>query len=146
MTAPGIVERAPIMPDADSQPFWDGCRDGVLLGQRCGACHAWRWPPREYCPHCHAAEPEWPPVTPTGTIRGAVVLHRAFDPAFADDVPTAIVHVEIDDTDGQMLLIGNLIPPIPSADAVGRRVRANLRTVNGDAIPFFTLLGDDDDR
>lgn len=141
-----IADRAPVIPDADSQPFWDACRAGQLLGQRCAECERWRWPPREHCPYCRAAAPAWSPISRNGTVKGAVVLHRAFDPAFADEVPTAIVHVEIDGTDGQMLLIGNLIPPIASADAVGRRVRGDLRTVNGDAIPYFTLLGDDDDR
>lgn len=139
-------DRAPLVPDADSLPFWEACRADILLGQQCGACSRWRWPPREHCPHCHAAAPIWSPITRTGTVKGAVLLHRAFDPGFADELPTAIVHVEMDGTDGQMLLIGNLLPPLPSAEAMGRRVRAGFRTVNGDALPFFTLSGDDDDR
>ena len=74
------------------------------------------------------------------------MLHRAFDPAFADHLPNSIVNVEMDGTDGQMLLIGNLFPSLPLTETVGRRVRADLRTVNGQAIPFFVLLGDEDDR
>jgi uncharacterized OB-fold protein len=146
MTALTHPDRAPLFSDADSLPFWEACRSGTLVGQQCGACGKWRWPPRDHCPHCHAAAPTWPPTARTGTVRGAVLLHRAFDPGFADELPTAIVHVEMDGTDGQMLLIGNLLPPLPAAEAVGRRVTADFRAINGDAIPFFTLSGDTNDR
>ncbi|WP_425567993.1 Zn-ribbon domain-containing OB-fold protein, partial [Postechiella marina] len=41
--------------DADSAPFWEAAAEGRLVGQRCGSCDSWRWPPREHCPECHAA-------------------------------------------------------------------------------------------
>ena len=32
-----------VLPQIDdvNRPFWDGCRDGVLLLQRCSDCEAW---------------------------------------------------------------------------------------------------------
>lgn len=136
--------RAPLMPDADSTPFWKACAEGRLVGQRCGKCGLWRWPPREHCARCHAAAPEWIELCGAGTVAGAVVLHRAFDPGFAADVPLAIVHVEMDGTDGQMVLIGNLVPPVAADEATGARVAIGFRTINGDAIPLFTVTGKPD--
>jgi uncharacterized OB-fold protein len=112
----------PVRPDIDSQPFWDGCAQGELLGQACGVCQRYRWPPREHCSYCHTAKREWRSVKRSGTVAGAVVLHRPFDQAFAELIPMMIAHVEIDGTDGQMVLIGNLEPAMPFVAAIGARV------------------------
>ena len=144
MSALTRPERAPLTPDADSRPFWTACAEGRLLGQRCAACGLWRWPPREHCARCHAAAPEWVELSGGGRVAGAVVLHRAFDPGFAADVPLTIVHVEMDGTDQQMVLIGNLVPPVSAEQAAGSRVAIGFTAINGDAIPVFTITGDHD--
>lgn len=140
-----IPERPKIYPDADSHAFWSACSDGILLGQRCAACGLWRWPPREHCSDCHTAAPEWLPLPGTGTIEGAVVLHRAFDPAFIDEVPSTIVHVAMDGTDGRMLLAARLVPSIAAAEAVGACVRVSFHAPNGQPQPIFKLAGERND-
>lgn len=125
-------------PDEDSQEFWDACARGELLGQNCGSCGLWRWPPREHCASCHAADPRWMAVPRQGEIAGAVVLHRPFDPAFADAIPLMIAQVIIDGTGGQFILTGNLTPVMAVEDAVGRRVNIDFRTSEGTTVPTFT--------
>lgn len=125
-------------PDEDSQEFWDACARGELLGQTCGRCGVWRWPPREHCAHCHTAEPRWIRAERRGTVAGAVVLHRPFDPAFADAIPLMIAQVVVDGTDGQFLLTGNLTPVMAVADAIGRRVTIDFGMSEGTSVPAFT--------
>jgi len=137
-------DRAPLTQDADSRPFWMACAEGRLVGQRCGGCGLWRWPPREHCARCHAAVPDWVELSGGGQVAGAVVLHRAFDPGFSADVPLTIVHVVMDGTDQQMVLIGNLVPAMAADRAAGARVTAGFMTVNGDAMPVFTITGAQD--
>ena len=128
--------------DADSKPFWDGCKDGRLLGQRCGACGAWRWLPREHCPDCHSAEPVWESLRGTGRIVGLASVRRPFDPRFGH-VPLDIVHVQVDGTDGRMVLTTSLPAGAWRHAAVGAAVIARFTTLpDGFVLPTFTLHTD----
>jgi len=64
--------------DAESQAFWDGCKEGKLLVQRCKQCGRFRWPPAAVCPDCYSDEVAWEPVSGRGHIHTYVVAHRAF--------------------------------------------------------------------
>jgi len=52
----------------DSAFFWEGCKRGVLLGQRCAACGVFRHPPRPMCPHCQSLEREEVELSGHGTL------------------------------------------------------------------------------
>lgn len=110
------------------------------MGQRCGKCLAWRWPPREYCPSCHTADPVWERLSGEGTIVGVVVTRRALDPAFEEHTPLAIVHVRLDGTDGEMVLTSNLLPGQWPQAEVGKPVSVRFARVrSGLTLPLFTI-------
>ena len=52
------MQRPAPQPSRDSAFFWEGCKRGVLLGQRCGECKQLRFPPRPMCPYCQSLERE----------------------------------------------------------------------------------------
>ncbi|HWH25375.1 MAG TPA: zinc ribbon domain-containing protein [Pseudolysinimonas sp.] len=132
--------RAAARPDPDSQPFWDACQRRELVGQRCGACGVWRWPPRAHCSVCHERQPLWEPLFGTGTILGVVTVRRALDPAFAHTLPLPIIHVGIDGTDGAMVLTSNLLPGQWPQAEVGKPVSVRFARVRSDLIlPLFTI-------
>ena len=81
----------------DSAPFWDGCRNGQLLLQKCTACESWRYPPAPLCSHCGSFTSNWSHVSCQGTIHSFVVYHRAFHPAYTDEVPYAVALVDLDE-------------------------------------------------
>lgn len=128
--------------DADSKPFWDACQEGRLLGQRCGACGAWRWPPRRHCPDCHQAEPVWEQLRGIGRIVGLASVRRPFDPRFGH-VPLDIVHVRVDGTGGRMVLTSSLSAGAWQRAAVGSPVSVRFVTKkDGFVLPTFTLHND----
>lgn len=134
------ILRTPNRPDADSEPFWDACQKRILLGQRCGACGEWRWPPRAHCSSCHAKDPLWEELPGTGTIVGAVTIRRPLDQAFAPLLPLPIVHVLMDGTDDAMVLTSNLLAGQWPQVKVGERVSVRFSRVRPDLIlPQFTL-------
>src|SRR5262245_37138031 len=47
-------EAPPIRPTVNdvNRPFWEGCRRGQLLVQRCGHCAHLRYPAAIVCPEC----------------------------------------------------------------------------------------------
>ncbi|MBI4060475.1 MAG: OB-fold domain-containing protein [Elusimicrobia bacterium] len=87
---------API-PDADSAFFWEGLRGGRLLLQRCSACARHRFPPMPSCPYCASRSSGIVQAAGRGSIYSWVVVHRAFDPAFAGEVPYTILTVALDE-------------------------------------------------
>ena len=70
---------------------------GTLTIQRCGACGAWRHPPRRFCPHCYSPDARFEPVAGTGVVRSLAVSHRSMDPGWQAEVPFATLVVELDE-------------------------------------------------
>jgi uncharacterized OB-fold protein len=79
------------LPDTDwplLAEYWAGAAAGELRLPRCGACRAWRWYPRERCEACGSSQdPVWQRLQGRGRLFSWAVVHRAFLPAFADQVP-----------------------------------------------------------
>lgn len=132
MTAPAPLP----VPDADSAPFWDACRAGRLTAQQCPECARFRWPPMEFCPHCHHHGGYWKDLSGEGVVRSFVVVHRAFDPAFSDKVPYVIAHVGLDGAEGVNLICNVLADPVDSV-AVGQRVAVEFEDMGTVSLPRF---------
>lgn len=88
---------APPEPDHDSGPFWAALREERIVLQRCAGCDRLRFPPIGRCPWCREPRSTWTPVDGRGRIYSWTVVHRAFDPTFADDVPYVVATVDLDD-------------------------------------------------
>ncbi len=85
------------VPSEDSRPFWEATRDGELRLQRCADCGAFRFPPGVLCPECGSASAEWKALSGRGTVYSYVVFHRAYHPAFAQDLPYAVACVQLEE-------------------------------------------------
>ncbi len=77
----------------DNQPFWDYCRRHELRFQKCLACGHTRFPASILCPRCYSREARWILSEGQGTVYTYAVYHKAFHPAYADELPyvTAVV-------------------------------------------------------
>jgi uncharacterized OB-fold protein len=112
----GDTARRPdrILPGADGlgAAFYErAAATGVLHLQRCDACSTWRHPPRILCAACGSDAWSWQPAAGTGRIFTWTVTHRATDPAFAGELPYAIVVVELDEGPR---VVGNVIGLAPT--------------------------------
>lgn len=96
MNAPYHPVLVPV-PDGQTQVFWDGCREGKLVLQRCGSCGGYRYPPRPSCPQCTTPGGEWVATSGRGTLYSWIVVHH---PVHADQkvkVPYNVVMVELEE-------------------------------------------------
>ena len=84
-------------PDGLNADFYAHCAKGTLCFQRCKSCGTWRHLPRDMCAKCGSPEWEWSPSSGLGRIYSWTVTHRALHPAFAGDVPYAVVIVELEE-------------------------------------------------
>lgn len=94
-----MTEQTPAYPsphaDDLSAAYWDGTKRGVLVVQRCGMCGALRHYPQVLCPHCHSDRHDWVELCGRGTVHSWTITHHAFHPAFARDVPYALVTADM---------------------------------------------------
>jgi len=94
------------VPDADSKPFWEGCRKHELVFQKCAECGQVRWPPSIICPECLSQNTEWIDSGGRGKVYTYVVYHQAFHPAFEDELPYVVAVVELEEGP---LLLSNIV-------------------------------------
>ena len=81
----------------DSQPFWDALRARELRLPYCAACGRPHLPPGPVCPFCFADQVEWRTASGRGTVSSWTVVHKAWFPAFAADIPYNVVQVELEE-------------------------------------------------
>ena len=84
-------------PNADTKPFWDGCREHQLRFQRCRNCQHIRWPPSIICPRCYSSDSDWIVASGKGRVYTFVVNHQTFHRAFRTDLPYVTAVVELDE-------------------------------------------------
>ena len=94
------------VPDADTQPFWDGVSERRLLVQCCTKCGRFIWQPKPVCPRCQAPDPEWVEVSGDGRVASWTVLHPPVLAVWADKLPFVIVLVELEEG---VRMIGQLV-------------------------------------
>lgn len=78
-------------------PFLAAARAGRLVVQRCAACGALRFPPRELCSGCLGREATWQQVSGRGEVFSYNVMHQIYHPGFAAEVPYAVVIVQLEE-------------------------------------------------
>ncbi len=78
-------------------PFWEGTRNGELRVQECRECGERQWFPRPWCRTCAADDLDWVALPGTGTLFAHTVIRQPVkSPAFADDIPYAVGHIDLD--------------------------------------------------
>ncbi len=81
----------------DNRPFWEAARRHELRLPRCMDCGSFWHPPGPVCPDCLSDRYEWARVSGRGTISSFVVFHRPYFPSFVDEIPYAVVQVELEE-------------------------------------------------
>ena len=94
-----VAQRAFIAPepDLDTQWWWDALAEDRLELPRCNSCHRFFFQPQPTCPHCGSADFERVVASGHGRVYSWVVAYTPFDMTFAEEVPYAILAVELDE-------------------------------------------------
>lgn len=85
---------APIV-TLDAKFFWDAADRGEFVGERCGACKRFRFPPRPMCPHCHSLQREEVTLSGRGTVHGWTIPRHP--PPFGFKEAPVVVIVELEE-------------------------------------------------
>ena len=84
-------------PDNETQPFWDGARDGRLVIRRCNTCGEASFYPRPFCPKCWSEDVDWMEASGRATLYTWSVVHVNDLPPFNERVPYVAAVVELDE-------------------------------------------------
>ena len=113
--------------DMETQPFWDGCREGRFLVKHCNACGRDHFYPRPFCPTCWSDDVEWKQATGRGTVYTYSVVHVNDLPPFNERVPYVAAVVELDEGPRVMTNIEGL----PFDDLrVGQAVEVDFKAIS----------------
>ena len=120
-----------------SKPHWDGCREGVLRVQRCGACGGYVFITQPLCTHCQSDELDWVESTGRGTLYSFTTVHRPQSPEF--EVPYTVAIVELDEG---FHMLSNLVEGEPEAMQIGMRLELSFRRMSDEiTLPMFRPAG-----
>jgi uncharacterized OB-fold protein len=131
VTAAGYGKPRPVLGDLN-RPFWEALTEHRLQVQRCEECGALRFPIGPACPRCLSERHRWEQVSGRGTVLSWVVFRRAYDPAFAGDVPYNVAFVELVE---DLRMFSNLVDVGLDEIEVGMEVEV----VFDDVAPDLTL-------
>jgi len=124
--------------DHDTQPFWEGCREGRFLLPSCADCGAFRWPPGPMCPQCQSCDTRWVESSGVGRVYSWVVVHHAAHPALADQVPYAIALIELRPG---VRVVGNVAGCAPEALRADMPVELYFEELaDGERLPNFRVV------
>ncbi|HZP28982.1 MAG TPA: OB-fold domain-containing protein [Acidimicrobiia bacterium] len=129
------------VPDERSEGYWSAAARGVLALPRCADCGRFALPPDTVCPECGSTDPRFAaePVAGGATVRSWTVVHDAFLPGFAGDVPYVLVDVELDAQPG-LRMIGRLVEGPGAPLHAGMRVGVAFdELAPGVMVPAFAL-------
>jgi uncharacterized protein len=124
---------------AELRPFFEAARRRELVVQRCRGCGAHRFPARPMCSRCLSADAEWVRVSGRGEVFSYNVMHQVYHPAFAAEVPYAVVLIKLDE--GPKML-SNLVDISPEEIRIGMRVEVVFEDLNDQVtLPKFKPAG-----
>jgi uncharacterized OB-fold protein len=127
----------PVAPasNPNTKIFWDGCRRGEFLLQRCLACGALRHPPSPVCPKCLSPDDEWIKAGGRGQIYTFAVARQPLRRGWEDAVPYVVAVVEIDE--GPRVL-SNIVNVAPERVRIGMVVELMFEQLEGGGnLPVF---------
>lgn len=125
------------VPGPLSEPYWQGCREGVLRFQRCGSCGSPTHTPALLCAACASQDLEWVDSVGTGEIYSWTRVWRPVTPAFVTPYVPIIVTM-----DEGWSILSNLVGCDDDRVAIGQRVKVVFHSSGGPddiVLPYFEL-------
>ena len=122
----------------ETRPFWDACRRGELLVQRCHSCDEYQFYPRGICANCWTTDIGWVKASGKGVVWTFTVTYQNRTPGFADDVPYVLALVELDEG---VRMFTNIVRCKPGDVEIGMPVQVTFVQANDQiSVPFFEPL------
>lgn len=120
-------------PSATTQPYWDACREGRLIFQRCDDCGLVLERPSTICGACIGRSLSWVESAGTGELYSWTVVWRPQHPAFKVPYVPAIVSM-----DEGWKHLGGVVGCEPEELTAGLRLRVEFHPASDEiTLPYY---------
>lgn len=120
--------------DSDTEPFWEACKEGLLLLQRCLDCDALQHYPRSLCVTCNSRSLDFVEASGDGVVHSFTVVHRSPDP---ENMPPPYVVALIRLKEGPIMM-SNVIDVDPTTVHCEQPVEVAFEELeDGNHLPVF---------
>ena len=119
----------------ETRAYWEGCRKGELLIQRCDACREYQFYPRGICSNCWGTDVQWVKSSGKGTVWTFTVTRQNRTPGFAEEVPYVLGLVELEEG---VKMFSNIVDCAPGYVRIGMQVEVTfVRATDQISVPYF---------
>ena len=123
----------------ETKPYWDNCRRGRLLIQKCDSCGEYQFYPRGICADCWSNDIQWITSSGKGTVWTFTVTYQNGTPGFAEDVPYVLALVELEEG---VRMFTNIVECNPRSVTIGMPVEVTFsQATNQISVPYFKPVG-----
>jgi uncharacterized protein len=130
------------LPDVDdplTAEFFAHAAHGELSVPRCNDCGRYVWYPAEQCPRCSGSSMTWTVMSGRGTLFSWAVVHRAFLPAFSDQVPFVTGLIALDE-DPFVRIVSYIVDADPESLAADQTLVADFRPLSFPTVPDKSVV------
>ena len=118
-----------------SEPYFAGCKSGVLRLQQCGQCLRHQFYPRTICSHCASDDLHWSVASGRGVIASFTVVRHAVSPAYEAPYVVALIDLE----EGPRMM-STVLDVDPGQVAIGMSVQVDFASWSDEiSMPVFRL-------
>jgi uncharacterized OB-fold protein len=119
----------------ETKPYWDHCRRGQLLVQKCDICGEYQFYPRGICANCWSNDIQWITSSGKGTVWTFTVTYQNGTTGFAEDVPYVLALVELEEG---VRMFTNIVECDPRSVTIGMPVEVTfVQATNQISVPYF---------
>lgn len=86
--------RIPPIVTLDAKFFWDAADQEQFVGQKCGDCGLYTFPPRPMCPQCFSLNRQVVPLSGRGTVHGWTIPRHPPPFGFKEAPIVAVIQLE----------------------------------------------------
>jgi uncharacterized OB-fold protein len=121
----------------ESQPFWDGCKQGEFRLQTCRKCDRINWFPRSLCFNCGSGSFDWVKASGKATLETYSIVYRPMSEAWATEVPYTLAIVWLDEG---IRMVTRLLHPPETVPEIGGRLTVRFVPIEqGFLLPYFEI-------
>jgi len=122
----------------ETRPYWESCRQGQLLIQKCDGCGEYQFYPRGICANCWSGAIKWVKASGKGTVWTYTVTYQNRTPGF-DGGPYVLALVELEEG---VRMFSNIVECNPRDVKIGMPVQVTfIKASDQVSIPYFKPAG-----
>ena len=119
----------------ETRPYWEACRRGELLIQKCDRCGEYQFYPRGICVGCFNPGIKWVRASGKGTVWTFTVTYQNRTPGFAEEVPYVLALVELQEG---LKMFTNIVECNPRDVSIGMPVEVTfVQATDQVSVPYF---------